>query len=97
MSYFRVVTSPSQTLQVPFKKKTNFKLFLNTKGSVSKAGGAAWGCSAPTPVLSAHRPWDPCIAAICMLWGNSKATCRFGTWNQEKHLNLFCIPLEVRI
>lgn len=90
MLWFRAVASASQTLQVPFKKRTNWVV-------CPKQGGAGWECTAPTSLLSAHKPWDSCIAAICVLWGNSKNTCRSGTWNQEKYLSLLYIPLEVWI
>lgn len=95
MPWFRAVASASQTLQVPLKKRTNWvwKCLL----VFPKQGGADWECTAPTSLLSIHKPCHSCIAAICVLWGNSKNTCRSGTWNQETYLNLLYTPLEVWI
>lgn len=88
MSLFRAVASPCQMLG-PLQEKAKLFHFWSRE---ELAGSALL-----PPLLCAHKLWDSCIAAICMLWENSHTTRRFGTWNQEKYLNLFYTPLEVWI
>lgn len=80
---FRVIASPSQTLQVTCEK--------TPRCVVLQKEGRSWLGVRFSHLAAQHSQTLRFLHCCCVHCRNSKATCRFNTWNLEKYLDLYSL------